>query len=620
MSSFVFDISKVLDSTFTNTSCSVSSIVRDADNNIYVAGYFAGSVDFGNGAIGTNGAYSSGFIVKYKGSDLSYIDIVLITGNGVLDGSYPSYIVLDNTGTLYLTGNFGGNVDFGAGLVGTGGAFRASYIAKYKSSDLSYLDSVVFGGNNFNSNAFGVGLKLDNNNNIYNTGTFKGTIQFSSGSLTTPANTSTYLVKFDRNNLLTVIIGIQIYGNSSNDNTYVNDITIDENSIYLGGFFNGTTDFGGGLVNTGIGFNSSYLVKYNHSLIYSTVFVQDSSTVGGNVVIESIALDDTGNIYTTGNFNNSVNFGGGIITTNSNYAGYIGKYISNDFSYVNSTIFDGSDNSCSSNGNSIIFNNNYLYICGFFTNNIDFGNGVITTTSDQSAYLVKYKSVDLTYSDVILISGTINTDTAYGISALVNNNDIYILDTFDGGLNLDGTTITTIVSQAGLILKYSFVPPTTTTSTSTTTTTTLPITTTTTTHYEPICLPAGTPILTDQGLVAIENINISNNTIDGQKIIAITKTITPEKELICFEKYSLGLNIPNKRTVMTPGHQIYYKGNLIQAKHFVGRLGGVFTIPYIGDVLYNVLLKNHSLMKVNNMILETLHPENRVAKKILNNL
>lgn len=602
MGSFVFDISKVLDSTFNNTSCTVSSILRDADNNIFVSGYFSGNVDFGNGIVGTNGAYSSGFIVKYKGSDLSYINIVIITGNNILDGSYPNDIVLDNSGTIYITGNFGGNVNFGAGLVGTGGSFRASYIAKYNSSDLSYINSVVFGDINANSNAFGTSLKLDNNSNIYNTGTFKGTIDFVGNQLLTTANNSSYLVKFNRNNL-TFLVGTQICGNGNNDDTIVNDITIDENNIYLGGYFTGITNFGNGDVNTDIGYRSSYIVKYTNNLIFDTVFVKNSSTVNGSVNIQSITLNDTGSIYATGSFNNSVNFGGGVISTNSNYAAFLVEYKSSDFSYIKSTIFNGSDNSCYSSGNSIIFDNNYLYICGYFKNNINFGNGVITKMSDQAAYLVKYNSIDLTYSDVILISGNSNTDTAYTASGLVNNNDIFMLNNFDGSLYIQGNTITTNVSQAGLITKYSFIPNTTTT----------------TTHREPICLPAGTPINTDQGEINIENIDTLKNTIGNQKIVAVTKTITPDKKLVCFEKYSMGLNIPNKRTIMTPSHQIYYKGKLIQANHFVGRLGGVFTIPYKGDVLYNILLEKHSLMKVNNMILETLHPENPVAKKILNN-
>jgi uncharacterized delta-60 repeat protein len=134
-------------------------------------------------------------------------------------------------------------------------------------------------------------------------------------------------------------------------------------------------------------------------------------------------------------------------------------------------------------------------------------------------------------------------------------------------------------------------------------------------NNEPICLPAGTPILTDQGLVAIEKIDTKKHTIAHKRIVAITTTISPEKHLVCFEANSMGINCPTQRTLMTPGHEVLYKGKLVQAKHFVGRITGVHTVPYNGkDILYNVLQEQHGLMRVNNMVIETLHPENKVAK------
>jgi hypothetical protein len=143
---------------------------------------------------------------------------------------------------------------------------------------------------------------------------------------------------------------------------------------------------------------------------------------------------------------------------------------------------------------------------------------------------------------------------------------------------------------------------------------------TTTTTTEPICLVAGTPIVTDQGIVRIEQIDTTKHTIGNKRIVAVTKTITPEKHLVVFEKDSIAINCPSQRTIMTPGHEVLYKGKLVQSKHFVGRLDGVHTIPYNGkDILYNVLLEQHGLMKVNNMVLETLHPSNKVAKQILEN-
>jgi hypothetical protein len=64
---------------------------------------------------------------------------------------------------------------------------------------------------------------------------------------------------------------------------------------------------------------------------------------------------------------------------------------------------------------------------------------------------------------------------------------------------------------------------------------------------------------------------------------------------------------------MSKNHCIFYKGEMIPAKNFVGKFENVKKIKYTGEVLYNVLMEKHDKMMVNNLICETLHPENRTA-------
>ena len=52
---------------------------------------------------------------------------------------------------------------------------------------------------------------------------------------------------------------------------------------------------------------------------------------------------------------------------------------------------------------------------------------------------------------------------------------------------------------------------------------------------------------------------------------------------------------------------------MIKAKHLVNETT-VTLVPYNGAILYNVLLADHEKMQVNNLIVETLHPEHKVAK------
>jgi hypothetical protein len=129
-----------------------------------------------------------------------------------------------------------------------------------------------------------------------------------------------------------------------------------------------------------------------------------------------------------------------------------------------------------------------------------------------------------------------------------------------------------------------------------------------------ICFPSGTPITCDQGNIPIDHLNPKVHTIRGKKIVAITQTITPDKSLICFEKDSLGPNIPSQKTLISKKHKIFYKGKMMEAQEFVGKFDAVYRVKYSGEILYNVLMEKYEKMMVNNLICETLHPENIVAR------
>lgn len=130
----------------------------------------------------------------------------------------------------------------------------------------------------------------------------------------------------------------------------------------------------------------------------------------------------------------------------------------------------------------------------------------------------------------------------------------------------------------------------------------------------PICFPAGTPVTTDQGDISIELINPDVHTILNKKIIAITETITHDNNIVCFEKNSLGYNVPDKKTYISKYHGIIHNNKLIEANKFIGRLPGIYYKKYNNEILYNILMEKHYIIKINNMKVETLNPNNFVAQ------
>jgi hypothetical protein len=134
-----------------------------------------------------------------------------------------------------------------------------------------------------------------------------------------------------------------------------------------------------------------------------------------------------------------------------------------------------------------------------------------------------------------------------------------------------------------------------------------------------ICFLGNTPISTDQGKIPIEKINTSIHTIHNKPITAITKTITEDEYLVCFEKHSLSLNIPSKKTIMSKNHKVYYKGIWREAQDFIDEFDNIYETPYNGEILYNILLEKHDKVYVNNLVCETLHPKNNIAKLYTSN-
>jgi hypothetical protein len=106
------------------------------------------------------------------------------------------------------------------------------------------------------------------------------------------------------------------------------------------------------------------------------------------------------------------------------------------------------------------------------------------------------------------------------------------------------------------------------------------------------------------------------NTINGgEKIVAVTRTVSYESELVKISKGVLGNDIPTHDTVITNNHQIMCKGKGVRASELLDKYVGVTKVPYTsGDILYNVLLEYHGIITVNGMLVETLDPENLVAQ------
>ena len=125
-----------------------------------------------------------------------------------------------------------------------------------------------------------------------------------------------------------------------------------------------------------------------------------------------------------------------------------------------------------------------------------------------------------------------------------------------------------------------------------------------------ICFLGDSMVKTDQGEFPIENLEFE--TLHGERFVR-TKTKFLGDYLVVIEKDSLGNQVPNKKTVITPEHKVFINGVMTEAKKLVNN-DTIYKCKYKGEYVYNILQEEHSDMYVNNMLCETLDPSNSIRK------
>ena len=132
-----------------------------------------------------------------------------------------------------------------------------------------------------------------------------------------------------------------------------------------------------------------------------------------------------------------------------------------------------------------------------------------------------------------------------------------------------------------------------------------------------ICFIASTPVQTNQGREQISKLIPGYHTIDGKQIKAITKTVTKDKFIYKIKRNAFGKNKPSRDTIVSGNHLIEFDYVLVPVRSLEEH-PNVEAIRYNGERLYNILMDKHDIITINNMKVETLHPNNLIAKLFTN--
>jgi len=388
-------------------------IALSNSGNVFIAGMFSGTVDF-DPDTGTLNLTSVGagdmFFAKYDNSG----GFLWAKSVGGTLGDYVYSITVDSSENVYITGEFAATVDFdpdtGTQNLTSAGGGSDGFFAKYDTYG-SYLWANSL-GSTLSDRSWDIAL--DDSSNVYITGYFHNTVDFDPGpgaqNLISAGGSDIFFAKYDT-------YGIYLWANNvgSTSDEYSWSIAVDNiGSVYLAGYFEGTADFDPdtGTYNlTSVGSFDVFFAKYNNSGNYLW-----AKNVGGTSFDAGtcIALDDSGYIYLTGNFQGTADFDpdGGTqnLTSAGSYDIFFAVY-DNNGTYLWAKKVGGTSNDI---GSSIAVDNiENVYVTGRFLGNAYFEPDSLSSTGSYDIYFAKYSPNCISYSNNDPLVAFCNGDSAF---------------------------------------------------------------------------------------------------------------------------------------------------------------------------------------------------------------
>jgi hypothetical protein len=367
------------------------SIALDASGNVYIAGFFQGTVDFDPGVGIFNLTSAGGYDIFITKLD-SLGNFVWAKRMGGAGEDYGKATSVDASGNVYTIGSFHGTVDFdpGTGIYNlTSAGNNDIFISKLDSSG-NFVWAKKIGGTN---DDFGIALAIDSSANVYITGNFRGTADFNPGSgtfnLTSAGNDDIFISKLDSSGNFVWAKAIGGAGYDGGQSLVLDPAA--SGDIYTTGFFAGTVDFdpGAGVFNlTSTGGNAIFISKSDSAGNF--VWAKAMGGTSGNIGY-SIALDPSGNVYTTGEFYGTTDFDPGAGIFNLTSAGYTDIFISKLDSVGNFVWAKAMGGTDYDHGSSIALNaSGNAYMSGFFFSpSISFGSTTLTNAGNYDMFIAK---------------------------------------------------------------------------------------------------------------------------------------------------------------------------------------------------------------------------------------
>jgi Ca2+-binding RTX toxin-like protein len=363
-------------------------ITIDASGDVFVSGFFSGTVDFDPSTTSTFNLTSAGgtdsFVLQLNNNG-GFVAAARLGGTGTDQGL--AIAVDPVNGEIVTTGFFSGTVTPGNGgpaVTSNGG--EDIFVSILSPGALLNQTFFKMGGT---TNDRGLGVAIENVRDVFVTGSFTGTADFDPNSgtfnLVSAGLDDAFVVRLDGSNFVWATRA----GSVANDSSRGIDLDA-EGNVYTTGRFEGTVDFNGGsgtFNQTSSGSADAYVLKQDS--LGAFVYARQMGGIGPDDA-RGISVDEVGNVYTTGSFQQTARFGAGtsapvLKATNTTAANFNDIFVAKQNStgtFVFARAMGGGDSA--ETGFAIAVNGDgSIYSTGIYNRDADFdpGVGVQTRTS-----------------------------------------------------------------------------------------------------------------------------------------------------------------------------------------------------------------------------------------------
>ncbi|MCB9641302.1 MAG: SBBP repeat-containing protein [Myxococcales bacterium] len=284
------------------------AVATDASGNVYVLGFFEGSISLGAITLTSKGGKNL-FVAKMD--DTGKL-LWASTAGGATGGVEPQSIAVDKDGNAYIAGSFEESATFGSTNLTSKGGIDI-FVAKLDASGQFMWASSAGGPDS--EEAFAI--TVDASGNSYITGYFQGTAVFGPVSAKSDDYTNAFFAKLDAS-------GQFVWASNTTQSWYAagKGIRVDASgNVYATGYFEGQAGFGLKGIRSDYG-TDIFVTKLNPTGQY-----QWTTSVSGyaNASGKGLEIDSAGNLYLTGSFVDVIKFGNATVTAVGNLDIFVAK-------------------------------------------------------------------------------------------------------------------------------------------------------------------------------------------------------------------------------------------------------------------------------------------------------